>query len=181
MDELTSPVIKGGETRIETVFSRSGRKAGDPADWKGGLRLTVRARPEVEEFIQSLGNGSLVDVGTVGRYWQALDKGSLSAYVIQSIPPQQSDDGCMITLDRLWHPLIIPSEGDRYPIVNLSFLRLRGISDGIGVTFGVKGVYSFGELCQIRDRVTAASRRFYIEYLRPIDLTVTVSTQVVQL
>jgi hypothetical protein len=59
----------------------------------------------------------------------------------------------------------------------MSFLRLAGTSEGNGVTFGVKGVYSLESLRNLRDKISASARQLYIEYLRPVDLTVTVSTQ----
>jgi hypothetical protein len=189
MTDLNGPqiasVVKSGETHIWVMLSRSGRKQGDPADWKGGTRVTVRATTRVEEFMQNLGAGEVVDVATIGRYWQPIGGIPLNAYVTQPFNPHfQIDDGSFITLDRLGHPLILPSpdgQQDRHSTVNLSFLRLRGISEGLGVTFGIKGVYSLDELRKVKDRISAASRRFYVDYLRPVDLLVTVSTQEVQL
>lgn len=180
MDEIAQ-VVKSGEVCIQTLLSRRGRKSGDPNDWKGGMVLTVKTLPRVEEFIQSLGNGSVVDVGTVGRYWTPII-GKLEAYNIQPIPNQQSEDGSVITFDMLGKPLIsVDAEGrERYPVINLSFLRLKGISEGAGVSFGIKGVYSLDELRKMKDKIVAAQRRFYVEYLRPVDLLVTVSTQEVQ-
>ena len=179
-------VIKGGETCIQTILSRRHRRAGDPAGWKGGLLITIKTLPRVEEFMQNLGQGEIVDVATVGRYWQEMPNQPLQAYIIQPFQKQQSDDGSIITLDALGHPLVIQEPGtDRYPVVNISFLRLRGISEGAGVTFGVKGVYSRNEMGVLRDRITSATRRFYVDYIRPIDMTVdiivTVSQQEVQL
>ena len=168
-------VTKGGETIIQTVLSRRSRRAGDPLGWKGGLLITIKTLPRVEEFMQSLGQGETVDVSTVGRYWQEMSNQPLQAYIIQPLnSKQQSDDGSTITLDALGYPLVIqdPHGGDRYPTVNISFLRLRGISEGAGVTFGVKGVYNLDEMCKLRDRITLATRRFYVDYIRPIDMTV---------
>lgn len=189
MTEATSTVMKGGETCIQTLLSRRSRRHGDPADWRGGLLVTVKTLPRVEEFMQSLGGGEVVDVQTVGRYWQGMTPGQrLDAYVISALSKQQSDDGSTISLERLGNPLLLPdAEGkDRFPVVNLSFLRLRGISDGNGVTFGIRGVYSLDELRRIRDKITVGCRRFYIDYIRPADLlgtvfTVEISSQEVQL
>ena len=186
---IAANVVKGSETCIQTLWSRRSRKHGDPADWKGGVQITVKALPRVEEFMASLGGGEIVDVSSCGRYWQPINGQPLNAYVIQSfMSKHQSDDGSSISFDRLGHPIVSIPEGgsEKYPIVNLSFLRLRGISEGNGITFGIKGVYSMDELRSIRDKVNVAQRRFYIDYIRPVDLlgtvfSVEISSQEVQL
>lgn len=184
---LSSNVVKGGETCIQTTLSRRNRRFGDPAEWKGGLIVSVKTLPRVEEFMQSLGQGETVDVGTVGRHWFPISGQPLQAYIIQSLNAsrKQSDDGSFVTLDKLGSPLLLTDSerGDKYPTVNLSFLRLRGISEGAGVMFGIKGVFSLDELQSFEKHLTAAQRKFYNDYMRPIDITiqlVTMSTQEVR-
>lgn len=67
------------------------------------------------------------------------------------------------------------------PIVNLSFIRLVGASEGAGITFGVKGVHSLESLRDTKERIGAAFRSFYTRYLMPVDLTAIVSTRELQL
>lgn len=182
---LEANVVKSGECCIQTTLSRRNRRHGDPPDWKGGLLITVKTLPRVEEFMQSLGSGEVVDVGVVGRHWQAIGGQPLHAYIIQNINTHPGDDGSMVSLDKLGSPLLLmdPERGEKYPTINLSFLRLRGISEGAGVTFGIKGVYSLEEMQRIEKRLTAAQRKFYNDYMRPIDITiqlVTMSTQEVR-
>jgi len=182
---LEANVVKSGELCIQTTLSRRNRRHGDPPDWKGGLLISVKTLPRVEEFMQSLGTGETVDVGTVGRHWQAMSAHPLHAYIIQNIPTHPGEDGTTVSLDKLGNPLLLidPERGEKYPMINLSFLRLRGISDGAGITFGIKGVYSLDEMQRIEKRLTAAQRRFYNDYMRPIDITIqliTMSTQEVR-
>jgi len=170
---VVGSVIKSSETCIQFILSRKGRKHGDPADWKGGVSVTVRALPRVEEFMQNLGNGT-VDPQTSGRYWISFDERPLSAYIIQPVQAPMSDDGSAVSLNRLGQPLLMTHPDSGNTVVNLSLLRLRGISEGTGVTFGLRGVYSLTELHKVRDKLVCASRRFYDEFVRPVDIGVTI-------
>ena len=60
--------------------------------------------------------------------------------------------------------------------INLSFLRLVGISEGAGVTFAVRGVHTYEALTQMRESLGEAYKRFYRTYMKPICMSITVST-----
>lgn len=166
---VVGEVIKHGESCIRIVLHRTAL----------GLSLQVKVHPIVEDFIRDLGNGEKMDIGIVGRHWVNLKDASkpLMAYVIpgMAIP---SLGGIRVTLgEGLGQPLVMLDDGkpilkgqERADAINISFLRLVGASEGIGVTFGVKGVYGKETLEKLRDNLVRAARLFYIEYLQPMDL-----------
>lgn len=173
----TASVIKRGETCIYTGLHRS----------LIGLTISVKTVPGVEEFMRRLGGGETVEVNAFGRYWlpewalsiPPLPTGPpLMAYSVVPLEIMRTDDGPTITIDRLGQPFL--HTVDRTEFINLSFLRLVGISEGAGVTFGMKGVYSLDGLRKLKDKLAVAERKFYLEYLRPIDLNVFINTTEVQ-
>lgn len=168
MNEIAA-VIKRGETVIQTTLHRA------PI----GLSVSVKVHPGIEEFMRRAGGGETVPVAASGRYWTPLSKTAppLQAYVITPLEPFVIEDGSYVNLEALGYPLIL-DRNDRWPSnsVNISFLRLVGISEGAGITFGVKGVTSLSGASRLKDKLALAQIRFYKEYLRPMDFEITVST-----
>ena len=160
-EEVSVNIIKRGETCIQISLHRTPM----------GVTLNSKCHKGVEEFMRGLGTGRKVDVDTVGRYWRAVPaEATLQAYdLTQSIG--REDEGSKFRLDHLGHPLIEDNGS-----VNLSFLRLVGISDGAGISFGIKGVYSLSHLRNIQNQLGRCAREFYVSYMQPCDLTVSVST-----
>lgn len=181
--EVEAAVIKRGETCVITTLSRTAL----------GLQLRVKAHRAVELFMQGLASPELppVEVSLADRYWVTLaGKPPLMAYRIATPLPSVTNPitgGSLFTLDRLSRPLLdndpdSPGSGrERDMPVNLSYLRLIGISDSQGVCFNVRGVYSLDALRMLQERIAYAQQQFYINYIRPINLSVIVSTQEVQL
>lgn len=66
---------------------------------------------------------------------------------------------------------------DRPVIMNLSFLRLCGVSDMDGVAFTIKGVWERGSIDALADKIDRTCNRFYREFLKPYRVIVTCSTQ----
>lgn len=168
--EAQAVVQKRDETCIQVNLRRSAI----------GLMVNVKALPRVEDFVRSLGSGETVDVRTLGRHWVPNKEQVLAVYAMATNPGSlTTDSGLRFRIDRPGWPL---SEYDANSltageVINLSFLRLAGISEGDGVTFGVKGVFTMEALNRLRDGIGDASRRFYISYMKPINLTVMVCTQ----
>lgn len=159
-------VIKQGEMRVQVVLSRSPQ----------GVLVRALAHPHVEEFMQRVGGGETVNVTSMGRHWIPLNKDvPLLAYTIPPMEPIIGEDGVSINIDLLGRPLTTLDERRGNDSLNLSFLRLVGISEGAGVQFGVKGVYTTTELRRLRDRMQLACQRLYNEYLRPVDVTFTLN------
>lgn len=166
MEEAT--VIKSGEVCIQVQLSRGVR-----ADKTSGLTVSVQALPRVEDFIRSLGTGETTDVRTIGRHWSPIEKeGHLLVYNLNTNIGIQSQSYSPYRIDRPGWPILEAAHGGQpMHLANLSFLRLVGISEGPGVSFGVKGVFTLEHLRQMRDLVMEASRQFYISYLKPVQLS----------
>jgi len=173
MTEIEEAVlVKGGEAVIRINIHRnvlSGK-------FQIGCVLTVWIHPRIEDFVRQMGNGELLDVSSMGRYWVATEKEKpLVAYSLSSLHPSERES---FTLDRLGQPLIQDNEGGLAPkMTNLSILRLVGASEGAGISFGVRGVYTLDQLRRTRDQLMDATRQFYLMYLKPVNLSIIVSTQ----
>lgn len=181
MDVQVADVIKNGETCVRVVLHRNGV----------GLSVQVKTHPRVEDFMRSLGNGEKIDSTIVGRHWTPVVGGSLFAYVIPTL--KTPTNGCPLTVDALGGPLVILHDeaqpvfraavaGQRQQqpnldMVNISYLRLVGTSEGIGVTFNVKGVFGATGLRKLRDDICVTCRQFYIEYMQPMDLEMTLNLE----
>lgn len=158
----TVQVIKRGERVYEGTVSRSMK----------GIRIYAKVHPLVEDLMRSWGTGSADGVSAYGRYWSSPDSAiHLSVYnmgVPQAIDYKAGDS--TFSLARPGHPLV-----DDRGVLNLSFLRLVGISSG--VKFESRGVYSPLELDAIRRRIGLGVRQLYIDYLLPVDLNIVISTE----
>lgn len=180
--EAEAAVVKRGETCIITTLSRTAL----------GLQVRVKTHPCVELFMRGLAAPEQppLEVALQDRYWVTpANKPPLMAYRLASPMPSIVNPATglnLFTLDRLSRPLLdggADHEGSRerdLP-VNLSYLRLCGISDSAGQVFNVRGVYSLDALRQLQERIAYAQQQFYINYIRPVNLSVIVSTQEIQL
>lgn len=171
-------LIKRGESCINLAFRRT----------MGGLTLTVRTVPGVEDFFRGLSADAPVDVRGLGRYWTGLDPTQpLMAYnLAEPIPIIQLDQYKQARFDWLARQLVNGGSNDE-PLrstsgktvqqVNMSFLRLVGIGESNGVTFRIKGLFSDDAALAMRDDVGIAAKKFYQTYMRPLNLSVAVVTQ----
>lgn len=169
---LHADVDKGGVTPIAIGLRRD----------EHGLRVSVRTTKAVEEFIAALGGGRTGPLENiiVARRWRPVRKDVPlpAVYLIQdSLGTFQGD--VAYELNGLGTELY-----DRESqTVKLGFLRFVGVSEGAGVEFGIKGagcVYSLPELRELRDHIARATYRFYVDYMRPVDFTIRISTQEVR-
>lgn len=150
--------------------------------WRG-VSVRVKVAEEVEEFIKSMGSGIIHDVRTYGIYWKPQGGTTLDIYNISSNEkdPMMASDGSHFVLNKPGQPLLLledhPDIAPTEEVLNLSFLRLVGISKGNGVTFTVKDVCDKEQLADLRDRIQSAIESFYVKYLKPINLIVTILTQ----
>ena len=171
MDEVATTdvveAIKSGEMCMRTAFSRTEK----------GLKLTFKAHPRVEEFFRNLSASDPSPVLLTGRHWEIVESGQeLLAYEdmelfrgVQVGNAQLNQTG---RLDLVGGPL-----RDSSGIVNLSYFRLVGISQGNGVSFLVRGVWSLAYLERQRSAIRKLQQNFYISYIRPTDLSTTLSSQ----
>lgn len=166
-------IVKRGETSLTVSLVRSA----------GGLTVSVKAHPAVEAFMRGLGNGEQLDVKAAGPYWRTISKDSpsLQVYALNDeVPNIQMDGGGTVTIGRIGQPLVdraVRVDGRVEHLVNLSFLRLVGISEGAGVTFAVRGVHTYEALTKMKEMIGEGYKRFYRQYMKPIKMDIVVSTQ----
>ena len=67
--------------------------------------------------------------------------------------------------------------GEIQTVPNLSFLRLVGIGDQEGVTFGVKGVFTEDAIIEMHTKIKLALKDFCQAYMKPISLNMMMVTQ----
>jgi hypothetical protein len=171
VEPLVAEVTKSGETPIQVDFKRTVK----------GLNLTIKALPSVEAFVKEFGNGEAVDIRTMGRYWAPINQDTMMVYNMANNAGVIQGDGVGFRLDRAGYNILLDGEltpsGKMNNVVNLSYLRLAGISEGAGITFQVKGVFSDTNVKEMRDLTALALRRFYIYYMKPMRLSVMICTQ----
>jgi hypothetical protein len=169
--EETATVNKGGETCIQVTLARNGE----------GLRVSAKVHPRVEEFMRILNNGNVQDIRTYSRLWTPPSGSELTAYTGGKVTGGSFvlEDGSQYTLDQLGQPMHVPN-GTPAPTLNLSFLRLVGISVNDGVSFTIKGVFSTDAMKRMKEQMSLATRKFYVDFVRPVNMTITVSTQEVR-
>lgn len=138
---------------------------------RDGLKLTVRTDEEVEEFFRHWGGGAQRGVAGLGRSWRTLGDGNLPlrAYELPKNFGEQRDPS--YTLANLGTELMANGS------VNISFLRLVGISKPEGISFTVDSVVSLSGLENIGNRINTACGRFYGEYIKPAEIDVVVSAR----
>lgn len=136
-----------------------------------GIRLTVWAHPCVEELFRTWSGGAVEDVSIYGRYWDSPER--LQVYTTDH-GKLYSYTGGQYGLSSPGGVLMSESKGPTW--LNLSFLRLVGISMEEGKTFRINEVYGLTELRELSDQIKAACRHFWVEYLMPVDLSMTLST-----
>jgi len=170
-------IVKRGETVIDARLCRGGRSTDDSF----GLTMTIKVHPRIEQFMRSLGTGTGEDVKRYGRYWSAEQGKVLLVYDMSNpLGITSMPNGVSFRLDRPGHLIseqALDGMGHNNSCVNLSFLRLLGASEGIGVNFHVNGVYTLDAIKQMRDKIGEAAQVFYIAYIKPVDLDVMISTQ----
>lgn len=172
-------IIKRGETSLTISLIRSA----------GGLTVSVKAHPQVEAFMRGLGNGEHVDVKAAGPYWRTISRDPDSRlYVYNQTTTVESvmlDNGDQANVNRPGQALLDQQfhgdTGKTKRNINLSFLRLVGISEDAGVTFAVRGVHTYEALVQMQKQLGTAYKRFYKTYIHPIKVDIVISTQLTSL
>jgi hypothetical protein len=178
MSDEVADIIKGSDTKISLTLHRGIE----------GLRVSIKTISQIEDFFQRLSGGQSQQASIYNRMWTR-DKGDetpLNVYMFEKAtikPPVEEDEERRVpyTLELVGSPLLSYVENRRTGAkdtgANISFLRIVGISEGAGATFNIKGVYSSGEVKNIRNKLSEALRRFYIDYMQPVSLSVMISTQ----
>jgi hypothetical protein len=134
-----------------------------------GILVNVQATELVEEFFKNIHPEQPPEpCQRYGRFWSPIREDvPLLAYSISDTvltQPQMSD---------LNHPYTLQSLGGEWnpQVINLSMLRLQGISEGNGVTFLYHGIFGEGQLQTLAEQLHKAAARFYNSYLTNVDIT----------
>jgi len=127
----------------------------------------VWADKSIEDFFKNAGNEArLVEV--YGRYWKRFNDAPL--YIWPS-PLQEDDEDASWTLTPAGKEILTGLQR-----MNIAWLRLKGISDGVfeqggGVTFMTPSIMcSEQRLIQYSKDLAASTQRFFRDVLMPIDV-----------
>lgn len=172
MDEgVTELVVKGGETYMDAFLKRS----------RLGVSIKVTLHPIIEDFMRTLGNGSVQNVLEYGRYWTPVGRDKLLVYALIH------DPGVMVSNSRTSYYINRPGSalqgtndilgGGGDESVNLSFIRLVGASDEKGVTFAIKGVFSEAAIQGMARSIGNGLRAFCADYIKPVSCNVKIVRQ----
>jgi hypothetical protein len=146
-----------------------------------GLLIRIKARRDVEEFMSSLAQGRRVPVDAVADMWQNCnpDDSGLEFYEVDSPFENQR----LYSLEHVAGPPIISQNNDgrglriqqqQDDVVNLSFLRLAGISNDSGITVGLIGAYSNDYLKKMKLLLPKAITQFLQDYIIPVTINLQV-------
>lgn len=151
---------------------------------KVGLTLRIKARPELENFMRGLSNDNVVSVDAYAPdSWINLDTGG-SFDVYQTDTKQLGNTRVSgYTLDHIGSGLLVSQNnrddgggirlGNNPDLVNLAFLRLRGISTAEnGLRIGIPGAYSSQYVLDVRNRYTEVLTRFLKDLIVPMTINV---------
>ena len=189
---METVINKGGSAVISVSLSRTGLRPIDSdrsTNEKGlrngsfGLSVTVKADPMVEDLIRSMGSGEYVDAKTIGRYWVPLTQETvLNVYMVGGLSGLLQAKHGPYRFDKVAGPLtermvVNMATGQVDIVPNLSFLRLVGIGEQEGVTFGVKGVHTEDAIMEMHSKIKLALKDFCQAYMKPISLNMMMVTQ----
>lgn len=139
-----------------------------------GLILEVKAHPKVEKFMQGMSGGRIRPLTDFapgqGRYqWEPLDDTAPLSYYQFDQPIR--DAGASYYLNSMGTNIVTEDEK-----INLSFLSLVGISEGIQFISN-KEVYPIDYRRMLKARIGNAFRDFVREYIKPIKITLVMTSQ----
>lgn len=138
---------------------------------KVGLTLVVKARPELENFMQHLSEGRIVSSDAFAADgWTNLDTGkSLDVYQIDNKAANLN-----YSLTHVGSPLLVGNDrvGEN-ALVNLSFLRLVGISTTeFGIRIGIPGAFSAQYVQDVRLKLPQVLGQFLKDFVVPMTINV---------
>ena len=149
-----------------------------------GTEIHVKVDPVIEDFIKNLGDGSTKTLGGT-QLWYGIAPEKPELYMFGNGElPAPSFEG--YALNAVGKPLLIESAPQMLPngmpapsitpgdIVNLSFLRFKGISGEDGIRFGLKLPYSAGPdggmMAHIKMRIGRACSQLCRDFIVPVQM-----------
>lgn len=196
MIQETINVNKGGIDILSLSLSRSGK----------GLVVRAKAHVSIEEFFHTLARGHAEPIYLHGRWWRPVSKEGSLPLIYQFSQPMP---GCSYSLTAVGQDLLQSNESapappsssdfdedfgdeeENAPVLagprggnrltpNISFLRFKGISEGDGVEFAIPTVQTAEALRSTSKLLMGATKRFYLDYLKPLDVVITMTAQEVR-
>ena len=160
-------VIKGGETIFQGLLSRT----------RLGLTLTVKIHPSVEDFFSTQAGGAHEDPAAYGRQWVPKDGEAFRCWRFR--PSEQTAEEMVrkgeYTLTSLGGPLLVQNDGAQ--IINISFLRIVGLSENAGRSLSFREVCTEAEVDNLARKLQQGVRTFFTDFLRPKTINIVVSMQ----
>jgi hypothetical protein len=135
-----------------------------------GLIVKIHARRDIEDFASSLSQGRRMPVDAVGELWQNCNPDDVPLEYYDA--DTRLENNRLYRLDVIGGPLLIGNDdgrrGNGEETVNLSFLRLVGISQESGVVVGFAGAYSNDYAKRANRLLMPALKQFLHDYIVPI-------------
>lgn len=137
-----------------------------------GLDIFVKADVKLEEFFKGQ-MGQSESVSIYGREWINSDPDKdLETYKIS-----KSLTSASMALTYTLTEVSTPLESLRDGRINLSFLRLVGISNPGGIRFSIAGPYSKDYIKRISTSIGKEVREFVKEYVVPVHVNLRITSQ----
>lgn len=144
-----------------------------------GLALYAKVVPEVEDFFKGLANEETTTaLALYDRQWFPIDK-NVEYHVYDMHTALKSTN--VYSVDRIGgplkgYPIMDPNSGRSRMSegINLSFLRIKGISEPNGIRLGIRMPISRSEAISIGNDIINASRQLAAEYITPFKLNLSV-------
>lgn len=157
---------KGRVMETEIMHGGEGVLLMGIAQKKDSVILSLKAHPVVETFFREVSGDKTDQVAARGGgYWYGVEDKDLRIYKVGP----GGFNGANYSLDNEGYQLMVDN-GLGPQTVNLSFLRLKGISGPNGVKLGVFGVMSLSSRRHLKDMVKAGVSRFVRDYLVPVTI-----------
>lgn len=137
-----------------------------------GIIVFVKAHEAFERYFKSL-SGESSPVSNYHREWTPLTpKGPLQVWDMTAHTGIIQGSGIRYRIDVPGYQLMMDSE-----VINMSFLRLVGVSSPEGISFEVKGAFTRKYIQNLVRLLMNAGKWLYIDFLKPVDIMVTVNAQ----
>lgn len=146
-----------------------------------GILLQIKAKPELEVFMQAAGQDKKVPVDAYGDLWQNCGTPGVDGLApLEVYAIDEPFHGRGYTLGQIALPLLAVDDG-RLRVaeesINLSFLKLVGISQPNGVTIGITGPYSGDYLNKLKLRLPAMLKQFLQDHIVPVTINLQITSR----